>query len=131
MAVTFDPALATPKDRIRQRIGDTTIARAKIQDETIAYYLAQGFSELRAAQRLCLDLAAQYAPLGDITIDRQLSKTSQIYDHYISLAAAIGEELAKATVASSATPMMVVGGIGDRRGPLDCGYQRPGWPWDC
>lgn len=130
MAVTFDPGLSTPKDRIRQRIGDTVVTRAKIQDETIAYYLAQGFSELGAARRLCLDLAAQYAPLGDITIDRQLSKTSQIYDHYISLAAAIGEEMAKATAAQEGTSIISVGGIGDRRGPLER-FQRPDWAWDC
>lgn len=127
--MTFDPTLAAPLDRIRQRIGDTDPARAQVQDETITAYLGLGFSELRAAQRLCLDIAAKYAPIGDIALDRQLSKTSQIYDHYIQLAADIGAEMAKATPASSATPQMIVGGIGDRRGPLDrCAG--PSWAWD-
>lgn len=124
MATTFNPNLATPKDRIRQRIGDVDFSRApaQVQDETIAAYLSQGFTELRCAARLCRDIAARYANVGDLMIDGQRSSTGKIYDHYISLAAQIEAEERPATQAQvdSGQGAVLVGGIGDCRGPIDC-----------
>lgn len=122
MAVTFDPALTAPKDRIRQRIGDTDVNRAEVQDETIAAYLDQGLTELSTARRLCLDIAAKYARVGDVTLDDQMQRSGQIYQHFIDLAEQLRLEEVPATPASVASPGIIVGGLNDCRGPLDCDY---------
>lgn len=119
MATTFDPALSTPKDRVRQRIGQTDLPNAKIADETITAYLTSGLSELAAAKKLCLDLAAMHAAIGDTHLDGQMSRNGQMYDHYIALAAQIGLEIGVAAGSGTASSGIIVGGIGDTRGPID------------
>jgi hypothetical protein len=54
MAQTFDPALPTDKDWVRQVLGDTTVAgnRAKLEDETIVAILALEPNKWLAAARL-------------------------------------------------------------------------------
>lgn len=122
MSATFNINLATSIDRIRQRIGDTDVSDATkvaAQNETIQAYLDQGFSELKTAARLCRDIAAQYAKVGDVNLDNQLSRTSQIFKHYIDLAIAIEAEERKATTTAATFSNIMVGGLSDTRGPLD------------
>lgn len=115
MAVTFDPALSTDKDKIRQRLGDTDEATAQLQDETIQAYLDSGMSELGAARQLCLDLAAKWAAVGDVTLDDQRQIASKIYAHYIELAGQLALQESKAAPGSSASPNLLVGGLTDPR----------------
>lgn len=127
MAATFDPTLAAAKDRIRQRIGDTDPTRARIQDETIAAYIAQGMTELGVARRLCLDIAAVYAGIGDVHLDDQRQSYGQIYQHYMDLARAIAAEERPASSAAAAGSRIIVGGIGDCRGPIDSWADESGY----
>lgn len=117
--MTFDPSLTNPTDRIRQRIGDTEVGKAQVQDETIKAYLEMGYTELTTARRLCLDLAAKWAGVGDVTLDDQAQKMSAISKRYIELAAAIAAEERPATPASAAAAGIIVGGLDDCRGPID------------
>lgn len=131
MAITFNPALPSATDRIRQRIGQTDLVNAKIQDETIQAYLDQDMSELGVAYQLCLDLAALYAGIGNTQIDNQLSRNDQISKHYLDMASVILREMKGDTAGGANTGAIIVGGIGDTRGPLqDCpASSYPTWPY--
>lgn len=75
MTFTFNPTLATPLDRIRQRIGDTDTASAIFQDETInSVYATKAMNELRTAAQLAYDAAARYARVTEVTVDHQTSR---------------------------------------------------------
>lgn len=65
------------------------------------------------AHQLCLDLAARFAKMGDVTLDDQMTRASHIYKHYIDLAAKIASQM-KASADASMTSVMV-GGLGDDR----------------
>lgn len=121
MAATFDPGLADDVSKVRQKIGDTAVAKAQIQDETIQAYLDTPMTILGAAKRLALDLAAKWASVGDVMIDDQLQRASHISKAYIDLAQALAKEEMGSTPASPSGggAAIMVGGIGDRRGPLD------------
>ncbi len=130
MAATFNPSLATPLDRVRQLIGDTTVASAKIQDETISAYLARPLSEHGAASLLAYVLAAKYAGMADVTVDDQLTRASHLYEHYTKL----GDRLAKQDAAKPNPSAgdaygggIIVTGVGDCRGPLDDCCFPGGW----
>lgn len=136
MTATFDPALTTPKDRVRLHIGDTggllasgAIPNAEVADETIAAYLTT-LTVLRTAETLANSLAAKYAKVGDFTVDDQRNANSKISANYLALAKRLGD-LATADEASSSTVTsggVVVTGLNDFRGPLDyCDpiYYRP------
>lgn len=87
MTATFNANLLDAISRVRQLYGDTDITAAKIQDETISYYLgAGGLTELRAAAQLCRDLAAKYADRLNSTFDRELTEGGDLYKHYMELA---------------------------------------------
>ncbi len=127
MTATFDPALTTAKDRVRQRIGQTDLATTRVQDETIAHYL-ESKTELGTARQLCLDIAAAYAPIGDVTLDDQQQKGGKIYERYIAMAAEIFEEMGIPLTDGAAAGAVLVMGVGDNRGPLEGTY--PGKPCD-
>jgi hypothetical protein len=129
MTATFDPELADPKDRIRQRIGDTDPASAQVQDETIEAYLLSGLSELGVARQLCLDLAAKWATASTVTLDDQQQRAEGVYKHYIDLAAQIGKLMAPPTGQGSVAGSIIVGGLNDTRGPLDDAVDGRVWPW--
>lgn len=116
--MTFDPALTTPKDQVRQRIGDTEVVGAQVQDETIAAYLGT-MSVLGAARQLCLDLAAKWARVGTVTLDDQQQRGEAISKHYLDLAAQLAKEDAKTSPGVSNTGSIFVGGLDDCRGPID------------
>jgi hypothetical protein len=64
MAWTYDPLLATAKDRVRHAIGDTDVANPLRQDETIAAAISAD-GETMAVAILAEGLAAQYAQEPD------------------------------------------------------------------
>lgn len=87
-------------------------------------------SELAVARRLCLDIAARFAGVGDVTLDDQMQRTGQIYQHYVDLAREIGLEEKGATGAGASGSAIIVGGIGDCRGPIsDRNLETYPWPY--
>lgn len=75
--------------------------------------------ELRVAYQLALDLAAKWARYGTTTLDDQQQRAESIYKHYLELAQELKTELGKGSAGSGSTGAIVVGGIGDTRGPID------------
>lgn len=61
MAWTYDPALPTDKDRVRFLVGDTDTTWQQLQDEEIAYLVAQRSDVQLAAADAARGLAAKYA----------------------------------------------------------------------
>lgn len=125
MAATFNPALSNAISRIRHAVGDTDVANAQVQDETILYFMNIPLSEGWAAVRVAEGLMAAAAKAVDLNVDDQLTKVSQTYDHYKALVASL-------TATASAPPISTTGsladatvvgiktfGIDDCRGPLD------------
>lgn len=127
MTATFDPTLNSAISRIRFALGDTDVATAEVQDETINYYLTtQMMTEKAALAALARGIANKYARLADVTVDDQLTRYSHVYKAWDAIAtkfeAAAAEEAAtpgSETVGTTLYSGIVVNGIGDCRGPLD------------
>lgn len=126
MAATFTPQLNDPISRVRFRIGDTDTANPEIQDESITYYLGQGKTELRTAAILARSIASKYAKYADLNVDDQLTKYSQVYKNWVSVAehleAQADEEQITPAAPVSAYGGVIVTGLCDTRGPLDGPY---------
>ena len=88
MAATYDPNLATRKDRVRFYLGDTNVAQALIQDETIDVLLAEtGATPLSVAAFLAQGIVAQFAQQVDFDVDGQGEKRSALLKNYRTVAA--------------------------------------------
>lgn len=59
MAATFDPTLSQKRDHVRLHLGDTDVANALLQDETIDGKLSE-FGYVEALAQLAESLIAQY-----------------------------------------------------------------------
>lgn len=109
--------------QVRQRLGDTSCERAEVQDETIQAYLTMTSNNvLQTCHKLALDLQAKYARYADVTVDDQLQRFKHIYDNYTKLADRFAREIAAlppSTDGAAGFSPIVVGGLGDCRGPLD------------
>ena len=69
MTWTYDPSMATAKDRVRFRLGDTIEADPLLQDEEIAYLIADGGS-VGSVTIACADaLAARFARMAQSVTD--------------------------------------------------------------
>lgn len=121
MTWTFNPSLSSTRDRIRQRVGDTDVARQEVQDETIDAYLGLETGWLQVAYRCALDLAAKYSRIVQVTVDHQTTRGEQISDNYRKLAADILREIQSlpGSGAEATTCGIFVGGLTDCRGPYD------------
>lgn len=120
MATTFNADLSDDVSKVRWKIGDSDVAKAQVQDETIQFYLDEGRSILGASKQLCLDLAAKWARYGDTSVDDQRQLMADTYKHYLELAERLGRE-EKAAVDSASAPGIIVGGLDDRRSAImDC-----------
>lgn len=87
MTATFNPDLSTPKDKVRQKLGDTDTANALVQDETIAAYLTgENMTPTGAAARLARELAARFARDTDFTVDGQGQKDGARFAQFTALA---------------------------------------------
>lgn len=117
MAATFNPALTTPKDKVRFRIGDTDVANPDIQDETIAALLAEtGASVLSVSLRLVQGLVATYARKVTYDVDGQGERWSDAAKQFRGMALDIADELAaekaqEATEENVAASVAIGGGI--------------------
>lgn len=132
MAATFNPALTTPRDRARQYLGDTNVAKAEFPDETYDYWLGIGRTALATATQLAYDAEAKYARQADITVDDQRQMVSHIAKAYRALADRLsGMADPDVLPASAAAPGIFVGGLEDCRGPIDrcdpCNWPSAGW----
>jgi hypothetical protein len=111
MAFSYSPNLNTAISRVRQMIGDTTEASARIQDETITYYLVEK-SELATAAQLARDIASSLAGQVDSEHDGQSERLSQLYTNYMRLASDLQARANAETSSASGSDGSVFGGIG-------------------
>lgn len=72
MSWTFDPSLATGRDRLRFHIGDTDENDPQLTNETLDALLVSYPTEARAASEACFRLAAKYAR----EVDRAVAQTT-------------------------------------------------------
>lgn len=89
--------MTEPKDRVRQKIGDTDPATALVQDETIQYYLDLPLGETAAAARLARDISAKFARDISFTVDGQGQREGDKSKQYAALAARLELEAASET----------------------------------
>lgn len=97
MAATFNPALASPLDIARQRLGDTDTNDALFPDETYTVLLGNGASArlpVRVAAQLASDAAARFARKVTMDVDNQGKRYSDLQKHYADLAVRLGNEAA-------------------------------------
>jgi hypothetical protein len=139
MSFSFDTGLVSPKDQVRQNIGDTVnglgATACDFQDETINFYLSTGLTVVGCSAKLCRDAAAKYAKLVTISADQQSSEFSKIYDNYVALALrfeadAEGEAIIPPSGGSPSLGGVSVGGV------MVTGANRTGWSprdifWPC
>lgn len=85
MAATYNPALTSNLDKVRFELGDTTVAAAILQDETINAVLT-GKTVLQASAVLARGIAAQYAQKVDFDVDGEGAKYSQLRKHFAAMA---------------------------------------------
>lgn len=89
MAANFNPALTSPLDIARQRLGDTDTNDALFPDETYTALLGSGASArlpVRVAAMLASDAAARFARKVTTDVDDQGKKWSDLQKHYSDLA---------------------------------------------
>lgn len=111
MAATFDAALTTAKDRVRLSLGDFTLGKFLIQDETIEALLLTPMGELATAARLARVLSAQFAREGDFTVDGQGQKNSEKSKAYALLADRLERDAAAVDGDLVASDTYISGGI--------------------
>lgn len=73
MTWTFDPTLATPKDRVHWLVGDTEASEPLVQDETILFLLGQQPNVYRVAAQVAKQLARYFARQCDIAVLQEVS----------------------------------------------------------
>lgn len=128
MAFTFNPDLSTPRDQVRQRIGDTDSTDVELQDATIdAYLTMMANSVLNVAYRCATDLMAKYARQVEVTVDHQTTRANQAFEAYKTLADAILLDIRQAAAGATETyPGIWMTGSGDHSAPYD---KVPTLPW--
>ena len=133
MAFTFNPALAQPRDQVRQLIGDTDVNNFDIHDETIDAYLLTKPSVLAVAYQLAVDLTAKYAHLVDVTVDHQQTRASQAFANYTKLAERLLAQLMRESAIDGGSGFAGVGCFGVGTGPAEgySGWDYPGLPPIC
>lgn len=122
MAFTFDPALSSPRDRVRDLIGDTDPDNVEVQNETLDYYLSvNSDAVLPVAYRVALNLAAKYARIVEVTVDHQTTRGQQIADNYRKMAAEFLTEMSRSNSAATLSiPGIFVGGLNSDGSLKDC-----------
>lgn len=126
MTATFNPALTDTISRIRFKLGDTDVATADVQDETITALRQDGKTETAVAAEIAWGLVAKYSKLADTTVDDQLTRYSHVAKNWL----AIAERLQQEADDESHTPGpgspgiggVIVTGIDDCRGPFSPSY---------
>ena len=106
MSFTYDPTLATDRDKVRLFIGDTDSTQPLLQDQEIVSLLAMFGSVTIAAATACKNIAAKFARYADRNTGDISVKYSQIAETYRKLAVEIRESFS-----ALSAPMPYVGGI--------------------
>lgn len=102
MTATYNPDLAATKDKVRFRIGDTDVATADIQDETITTLLAEtGATTLSVSVRLLQGLVASYSKKVTYDVDGQGERWSDAAKNFRALLSDLIDELAAETAAGA------------------------------
>ena len=85
------------RNAVRFLVGDTDSTDAQVQDDEIAFALAQSADNVySAAAYVCRTIAAKYARRVDTDLDGALRASySDLYSHYISLADSLDAEAKK------------------------------------
>src|SRR5688572_3442242 len=119
MTFTYDPGLATDRDRVRFLIGDT-VAPAIVQDEEITGILTMQSGVYSSAAAICRSLAARYSRLADIARDDVRKSQSQIAKAFADRARDL-ETQASSVVGGTLIPVPYAGGISisDKDAQLD------------
>jgi len=108
--MTYDPTLATPKDRIRLLIGDTGGIEGKelLRDEEIEALLSMEGSTLLAAAAAAEAIAAKLAQRTDTSLPGGVRIAfGQRADHYLRLAQRLRDQAAEGSA-----PELVADGSG-------------------
>lgn len=126
MAATYNPSLTSRKDKVRFYLGDTNVAQALVQDETIEALLAEtGATALSVSAFLAQGLVAQFSQAVDYDVDGQGEKRSDLAKNYRAVAADLaaraaaekaataGEDVVAATVGMGGG--IIVGGVSVRK----------------
>jgi len=85
MTWTFDPALATDRDKVRFRIGDTDTNRQQLANETIDTLLALHTTVVETSIQCCKALLAKIARDVDRNVVGISANRSQVTQHYQDL----------------------------------------------
>ena len=85
MTWTYDPTLATDKDRVRFLIGDTDTTDQQLANEEITYLLTVQSNVMLAAANAASGLAAKYARKADTSIGDLSISASQRAAAYLAL----------------------------------------------
>lgn len=108
MSWSYDPTLATDRDKIRRLIGDVITGQQLLSNEEITAALAQESTVTLAAALCCEWLAAQYAREVDVQIGsgssnaEGLKKLSQRCGQYRTMAKSLRQRGASLAVPSAA-----------------------------
>lgn len=87
MTWTFDEALGTDRDKVRDLIGDTDDADQQLSDESIVLALSvAGGNIVLAAARSARKLMARYARRVTTSVGSYSEQMSDLYTHYKDLA---------------------------------------------
>lgn len=121
MAWTYSDSVATAKDKVRFRIGDTINADPQLTDGEINYLLTSASNDvLEASRQACLAIAAKYARQVTKSMGQTSIQLTQRKAHYTEMAAQIEQEIADNSggtgapvFASGTTPEYVMPGIED------------------
>lgn len=90
---TGDPS-ATDRDEVRFLIGDTDFNKPLVQDEEIAYAVAQEGNNRMAAVRVARAIAFKYGSKVDKAVGDLRLSYSQLHKQYLSLAKVLAADAA-------------------------------------
>lgn len=109
MTWSYLPSLATDKDRVRLKIGDTDTTSQLFSDEEIEALLTDnGDDVFETAAQLCDALATKYARRGNLRIDDFSIDFKSRAEHFAALADQIRQQAANSPGQFGAP---IVGGI--------------------
>lgn len=112
-----DPATSA-KDQVRFEIGDTVCSSARISDDEIEFYIAQGGPTLFAASKAADVLAVSFAQSVDEKIGNTTLSNSQLTENYRDMAKRLRVRAGYSETAILPVAMFV-GGISKDRKEVD------------
>ena len=98
MTWSYDPALATDKDKVRFKTADTDPSAPFLSDEEIAFLLTEAGSLPRAVLAAAEEILSRFARQVDKTIGPAQLAASQRHRQYMATVARLRRELRKMAV---------------------------------